>query len=108
MSRNLREEHKQYGDIFLIPNGDHYQDKSEKLLSSLRYAVEQDVDFILKTDDRYCFDINLVKQLVKARQDTQDEIYLGITRFKGTEYTSIQGSDGTIAPFMSDWVFGLS
>ena len=48
VSRNLMEEHKQHGDIFPTPNRDHYRDLSEKLLSSLRYAVEQDVDFILK------------------------------------------------------------
>ena len=108
VSRNLMEEHKQHGDIFLTPNRDHYRDKSEKLLSSLRYTVEQDVDFILKTDDEYCIDIDLVKQLVRARQGTRNEIYLGNYLWKGTEYTIMQGSDGTIAPFMSGWVFGLS
>ena len=45
---------------------------------------------------------------MRARQGTGDEIYLGNYLFKGTEYTSMQGSDGTTAPFMSGWVFGLS
>ena len=49
-----------------------------------------------------------MKQLVRARLGTRDEIYLGNYLFKGTEYTIMQGSDGTTAPFMSGWVFGLS
>lgn len=104
------EEHEQHGDIFLTPNRDYYRDKNEKLLSSLRYAVEQDVDFIfiLKTDDEYCIDIDLVKQLVRARQGTGNDIYLGNLLLERYRDTSMQGSDGTISSFMSGWVFGLS
>jgi len=107
-ANQLMEEHEKYGDIFITLNRDHYRDKSEKLLSSLQYAVQQGVDFILKTDDEYCADIEVAKRLISVRQDSQDEIYMGISRFNGHEYEIMKGSDGTIAPFMSGWVFGVS
>lgn len=108
-SKELMRENDQYKDILITPNRDYYRDINEKLLSSLRYAVDQGFDFILKTDDEYCVDIGVVKELIRERRGNgQDDIYMGIYRFNGDEYESMKGSDGTIAPFMSGWTIGLT
>jgi hypothetical protein len=109
VSQELMRESEQYEDILVTPNRDYYRDINEKMLSSLRYAVDQGFDFILKTDDEYCVDIDVVKELIKEKQGgSQDDIYMGIYRFNGDEYDSMKGSDGTIAPFMSGWIIGLT
>uniref|UniRef100_A0A7S2PNY4 Hexosyltransferase n=1 Tax=Skeletonema marinoi TaxID=267567 RepID=A0A7S2PNY4_9STRA len=109
VSQELLRESEQYKDILVTPNRDYYRDINEKLLSSMRYAVDQGFDFILKTDDEYCVDIDVVKELIRERQgNSQDDIYMGIHRFNGDEYENMKGSDGTIAPFMSGWIIGLT
>ncbi|KAL7554875.1 hypothetical protein ACHAWF_018692 [Thalassiosira exigua] len=107
LGHQLLKEHERHGDLLITPNRDQYRDKSEKLLSSLRYAVDQGVDFILKTDDEYCVNVEVAKRLIRSRP-LQNEIFMGWIRWNGTEYSVMKGSDGTIAPFMSGWVFGLS
>lgn len=106
----LMTEHEKFGDIVITPNRDYYRDISEKLMSSLKYSVEQGVDYILKTDDEYCIDINVAKRLITEarRKDPNNEIYMGHNLFDGTEYSLMKGADGTIAPFMSGWVLGVS
>jgi hypothetical protein len=108
ISKMLMQEHDQYGDLLLTPNRDHYRDMTEKLLSSIRYSLEQGADYILKTDDEYCINITEVKRLVEERKKNNNELYMGIYQFAGDEYESMKGADGTIAPFMSGWVIGLS
>ena len=86
-------ESEQYEDILVTPNRDYYRDINEKLLSSLRYAVDQGYDFILKTDDEYCVDIDVVKELIRetGNSQDQDDIYMGVHRFNGDEYESMKG-----------------
>ena len=108
ISNMLMQEHEQYGDLLITPNRDYYRDKSEKLLVSIRYSISQGVDYVLKTDDEYCINITEVKRLVAERSNKTDELYLGVNRFSGKEYNSMKGHNGTVAPFMSGVVFGLS
>ena len=110
ISKQLLQEDEEFQDILITPNRDYYRDKTEKMMSWLREAVQMDVDYILKTDDDYCVNLTRTFELIEQHEQTYKgaELYLGYDIWNGNERNMMKGPHGETAPFASGWVYGLS
>jgi len=106
-SAQLMSESLKHGDLLVVPSRDLYVDLTLKTISWLEWGVNQArYDYIVKTDDEYCLNTTELDRLVDGHRG--HELYFGVYEHSGTEYSSMRGADGSVAPFMSGAVYGLS
>eukprot|EP00941_MAST-03F_sp_MAST-3F-sp1_P002142 g2142.t1 len=108
---SILEESKKYGDIIVLPMRDMYIEISFKVLGWMRWGAvdhKNEYDYLLKTDDEYCIDLEVFDKAVLNFQPKRDKVYLGFYEFNGDENKIMQGPAKNIAPFMSGWIFGFS
>jgi len=111
LAQSLQNESDQFGDIQMLPMRDSYQELPDKTLSILRHGLLLQnnnsnnggggaAESILKIDDDRC--PNMTKVLSIASTTPRNVArYVGSYRWKGTEYASMKGADGSIDPYMS-------
>jgi hypothetical protein len=110
MAAEILTESRLHGDMIITPNRDKYQDLNEKVLSLLRHGVASGAKYIMKVDDEYCVNFDVAFKHLDEHTAKHDgnELYLGNYHWRGNEYPSMKGADGTILPYMSGWTWALS
>ena len=109
LSEMLLNESKQYGDILLLQHRDYYRDMTDKMLAYFKHDYTHvKSKYIFKTDDEYCLNIPTILNILKKYKDHKKELYIGYYLWKGTEYKSMRGPHGEIAPFASGAALGVS
>lgn len=108
LAKRLQAESDKYQDIVISPFRDTYRDLTDKVAFLFRYGIDEvKAQNVLKIDDDWCPDM---RKVLGAAKKTKPGLarYVGQYLFKGTEYPSMKGRDGTIAPFMTGVGFMLS
>merc|ERR1711972_544978 len=106
-AKQLQDESDRWGDIVIVPFRDTYRDLTDKVAFLFRYALQQGVDNVLKIDDDWCPDMNVVVPVCKQTKTSQAR-YVGQYLWNGDEYEIMKGRDGTKAKFMTGVGFILS
>lgn len=107
LAESLAAENAAFGDLELIPLRDAYADLPLKTLAILRAGAASGVAAVLKIDDDMCPDMEKVLQI--ARHTPRHVArYVGQYQWRGTEYRSMQGADGSVDPYMSGPVYIVS
>jgi len=99
-AEKLTDELEIYNDIYFLGFRDTYRDLTDKTSGIMDFALKHRHQSILKIDDDRCPNMEVVTGLVETLQPA-DALYAGVYQFEGTEYTSMTGPDGSIAPYFS-------
>lgn len=110
-TKALQAEFDQHRDIEFVAYRDQYMDLSNKILNIFRYFDnDKKHNYIVVHDDEYCGLMDVVREMIAdhAGSDNPQELYAGSYLWKGTEYNSMKGSEGLVAPFFSGAMTVLS
>ena len=109
LSHTLFNESMQYNDILLLQHRDYYRDMTDKMLAYFKHDyINIKSKYIFKTDDEYCLNISKVLSILKSYEGHENELYVGSYFHNGTEYSSMKGPRGEVAPFSSGAALGVS
>lgn len=106
-AERLQGESDEFGDMQMIPMRDMYNDLPDKTLAIVQHGALSGARAVVKIDDDMCPDISKVLNIARKTPSNVAR-YVGIDLWKGTEYKSLQGADGSIAHYMSGPVYLLS
>ena len=106
-AERLQGESDEFGDMQMIPMRDMYNDLPDKTLAIVQHGALSGARAVVKLDDDMCPDISKVLNIARKTPSNVAR-YVGIDLWKGTEYKSLQGADGSIAHYMSGPVYLLS
>ncbi|KAL9180754.1 hypothetical protein ACHAXT_011207 [Thalassiosira profunda] len=106
-AEKLQNESDAFGDMQMIPMRDTYIDLPSKTLSIVREGALSGARVVLKIDDDQCPDMKTILEIARTTPPNVAR-YVGTYQWKGTEYTIMQGADGSINPYMSGPAYLLS
>ena len=98
------------GDVVPLFMWETYAATSAKVAALMRDGAAS-ADFVVKVDDDRCVAPKPLHDALAEFSRSRapgEELYLGTYLFKGTEYTSMEGYDGTTSPFQAGPTYALS
>ena len=104
LEEELSKESEQFDDIMFIPVKDAYQATVNKLLGIYSHGYSQiGAQYIMKADDEYCVQHKVLLASIAMHEAAEEraEFYAGVYLFAGTEYESMRGPHGHVAPYFS-------
>jgi hypothetical protein len=98
------------GDVVPLFMWETYAATSAKVAALMRDGAAS-ADFVVKVDDDRCVAPKHLHDALAEFSRSRapgEELYLGTYLFTGTEYTSMEGYDGTTSPFQAGPTYALS